>query len=125
MPVYEYACTECGQRLEARQSFTDEPLTTCDVCGGPLRKLLSPVGVVFKGSGFYRTDSRGAPPSEAGSGNGKTDADSGKSTSAPAEGAGSSKQSGEGKGPSRGKGADSGQSSGSDASSSTAAAKSG
>jgi putative FmdB family regulatory protein len=68
MPVYEYACTECGRRLEVRQNFTDEPLTTCEVCGGRLRKLLSAVGVVFKGPGFYRTDSRGAPPSEGGSG---------------------------------------------------------
>ncbi len=77
MPVYEYACTECGQRLEARQNFTDEALTTCPACGGRLRKLLSPVGVVFKGSGFYRNDSRGKPPSEgaaAGSGGDKASA---------------------------------------------------
>src|SRR4051794_40414251 len=58
VPVYEYACTACGERLEARQSFTDDPLTECPVCSGRLRKVLSPVGVVFKGSGFYRTDSR-------------------------------------------------------------------
>lgn len=61
MPVYEYACTSCGSRLEVRQSFTDDALTTCPECSGRLRKLLSPVGVVFKGSGFYRTDSRSAP----------------------------------------------------------------
>jgi len=60
VPVYEYACTECGERLEVRQSFTDDPLTECPVCSGQLRKVLSPVGVVFKGSGFYRTDSRKA-----------------------------------------------------------------
>jgi putative FmdB family regulatory protein len=60
VPVYEYACTECGERLEARQSFTDEPLTECPACSGRLRKVLSPVGVVFKGSGFYRNDSRKA-----------------------------------------------------------------
>ena len=61
MPTYEYACTECGDRTEAVQSISDEPLTTCTVCGGRLRKVFSPVGIVFKGSGFYRTDSRGKP----------------------------------------------------------------
>jgi putative FmdB family regulatory protein len=60
VPVYEYACTDCGERLEVRQSFTDDPLTECPACSGRLRKVLSPVGVVFKGSGFYRTDSRAA-----------------------------------------------------------------
>jgi putative FmdB family regulatory protein len=59
MPTYEYACTECGDRTEVVQSISDAPLTTCTVCGGPLRKVFSPVGIVFKGSGFYRTDSRG------------------------------------------------------------------
>jgi putative FmdB family regulatory protein len=58
VPVYEYACTECGERLEVRQSFTDDPLAECPACSGRLRKVLSPVGVVFKGSGFYRNDSR-------------------------------------------------------------------
>jgi putative FmdB family regulatory protein len=61
MPTYEYACTECGDRTEAVQSISDPPLTTCTVCGGRLRKVFSPVGIVFKGSGFYRTDSRGKP----------------------------------------------------------------
>ena len=61
MPTYEYACTECGDRTEVVQSISDPPLTTCTVCGGPLRKVFSPVGIVFKGSGFYRTDSRGTP----------------------------------------------------------------
>ena len=61
MPTYEYACTECGNRIEAVQSIADAPLTTCTVCGGRLRKVFSPVGIVFKGSGFYRTDSRGKP----------------------------------------------------------------
>ena len=61
MPTYEYACTECGDRTEVVQSISDAPLTTCTVCGGPLRKVFSPVGIVFKGSGFYRTDSRGKP----------------------------------------------------------------
>lgn len=58
VPTYQYACTECGERLEAVQKFTDDPLTVCDACGGKLRKVYSAVGIVFKGSGFYRTDSR-------------------------------------------------------------------
>ena len=58
MPTYQYSCTECGEQVEAVQKFTDEPLSVCSVCGGRLRKVFSPVGIVFKGSGFYRTDSR-------------------------------------------------------------------
>jgi putative FmdB family regulatory protein len=58
MPIYEYACTACGERTEARQGFDDPPLEECLKCGGALRKLYSPVGVVFKGSGFYSTDSK-------------------------------------------------------------------
>ena len=68
MPTYEYACTECGDRTEVVQSFADAPPTTCTVCGGPLRKVFSPVGIVFKGSGFYRTDSRGKPSKADGGG---------------------------------------------------------
>ncbi len=60
VPTYQYACTACGHQLEAVQSFADEPLTECPTCEGTLRKLFSSVGVVFKGSGFYRTDSRGS-----------------------------------------------------------------
>jgi putative FmdB family regulatory protein len=58
LPVYQYACTECGEQLEVRQSFTDASLTECPACEGRLRKVLNAVGVVFKGSGFYRNDSR-------------------------------------------------------------------
>ena len=58
MPTYQYTCIECGEPLEAVQKFSDEPLTVCPACGGRLRKVFSPVGIVFKGSGFYRTDSR-------------------------------------------------------------------
>jgi putative FmdB family regulatory protein len=58
VPTYQYRCTECGGQLEAVQKFTDDPLTVHDDCGGRLRKVFSPVGIVFKGSGFYRTDSR-------------------------------------------------------------------
>ena len=58
MPTYQYACTECGDQSEVVQRFSDDPLTVCRACGGRLRKVFSPVGIVFKGSGFYRTDSR-------------------------------------------------------------------
>ena len=61
MPTYQYACTECGEQLEKVQKFSDDPLTVCPNCNGRLRKVFSPVGIVFKGSGFYRTDSRSGP----------------------------------------------------------------
>jgi putative FmdB family regulatory protein len=58
VPTYQYTCSECGEGLEVVQKFTDDPLTECPHCHGRLRKVFSPVGVVFKGSGFYRNDSR-------------------------------------------------------------------
>ena len=58
MPTYQYACTECGHSFEQFQSFSEDALTVCPQCDGKLRKLFNAVGVVFKGSGFYRTDSR-------------------------------------------------------------------
>ncbi len=58
MPTYEYACKACGKHVEAVQSFSDPALTTCPACGGELRKIFGNVGIVFKGSGFYKTDSR-------------------------------------------------------------------
>ncbi|MBO0827925.1 MAG: FmdB family transcriptional regulator [Streptosporangiales bacterium] len=58
MPTYQYTCSDCGEPLEVVQRMTDDALTVCPACGGSLRKVFSPVGVVFKGSGFYRTDSR-------------------------------------------------------------------
>jgi putative FmdB family regulatory protein len=71
VPTYQYACTDCGDRSEVVQRFTDDPLTVCSACGGKLRKVFSPVGIVFKGSGFYRTDSRSASSTvPAGSSNG-------------------------------------------------------
>jgi putative FmdB family regulatory protein len=73
MPTYEYACTECGDRTEVVQSISDEPMTTCTVCGGALRKVFSPVGIVFKGSGFYRTDSRAKPSTPKSDGGGDKD----------------------------------------------------
>ena len=64
MPTYQYACTECGHTFDQFQSFSDDTLTECPQCAGRLRKLFNAVGVVFKGSGFYRNDSRGKAPSE-------------------------------------------------------------
>ncbi|MFN2524004.1 MAG: FmdB family zinc ribbon protein [Mycobacteriales bacterium] len=68
MPTYQYACTACGDQLEAVQSFTDAALTDCPACGGALRKVFSAVGVVFKGSGFYKNDSRKPAGTAASSG---------------------------------------------------------
>ncbi|NEA39718.1 FmdB family zinc ribbon protein [Streptomyces sp. SID11385] len=65
MPTYQYQCTECGEGLEAVQKFTDDSLTECPNCGGRLKKVFSAVGIVFKGSGFYRNDSRGASSSSS------------------------------------------------------------
>ena len=65
MPTYQYQCTECGQGLEAVQKFTDDALTECPNCGGRLKKVFSAVGIVFKGSGFYRNDSRGSSSSSS------------------------------------------------------------
>jgi putative FmdB family regulatory protein len=75
VPTYQYVCTACGVRHEAVQSFSDAPLTECPACGGALRKVFSAVGVVFKGSGFYKNDSR------AGTGGSKADADASAGTS--------------------------------------------
>ena len=60
MPTYEYACQSCGAHVEVFQRFSEEALTECGVCGGPLRKVFHPAGILFKGSGFYATDSRSA-----------------------------------------------------------------
>ncbi|WP_040538627.1 FmdB family zinc ribbon protein [Mycolicibacterium tusciae] len=65
MPTYSYACTDCGNRFDEVQSFSDDALTTCPKCSGRLRKLFGNVGVVFKGSGFYRNDSREAAKSSS------------------------------------------------------------
>jgi putative FmdB family regulatory protein len=65
VPTYEYACKKCGEHLEVVQSFKDEPLTTCPNCAGELRKVFGNVGIVFKGSGFYKTDSRPKGKSES------------------------------------------------------------
>ena len=99
MPTYQYSCTDCGEQLEVVQKFTDESLTTCPTCGGRLRKVFSAVGVVFKGSGFYRTDSRAAGKPKDGKDSGAKESAPGSSEGAkvPA-GAGSSGAGGSGSG---------------------------
>jgi putative FmdB family regulatory protein len=93
MPTYEYRCKSCGEHVEVVQSFKDDPLTECPACGGPLRKVFGNIGIAFKGSGFYKNDSRTAAKSasHASSGSGsdssssaadsKASSDSGKSDS--------------------------------------------
>lgn len=97
MPTYQYACTECGEPLEVVQSFTDDALTECPSCGGRLKKLYGAVGIVFKGSGFYRTDSRGkqaasepASSSTSSSTNGSSGSDSASTGSGKSESGSSS-----------------------------------
>ncbi len=88
MPTYSYACTVCDNKFDIVQSFSDDSLTVCPECGGKLRKLFNSVGVVFKGSGFYRTDSRsgsGSVPASSSS----TESSSGSSTSSSDSGAAS------------------------------------
>jgi len=87
MPTYEYACTSCGEHLEVAQSFRDDPLTVCPACGGVLRKVFGSIGVVFKGSGFYKTDSRPAAKSTSSKTDSAASAGSG-DTSAPASNTG-------------------------------------
>jgi len=99
VPTYQYVCTECHEPLEAVQSFSDAALTDCPVCGGRLRKVFSAVGVVFKGSGFYKTDSR--------SGSGGADGSGDKGSSKPAGDTGTSGKGDSGKGDS-GKSGDAG-----------------
>ncbi|WFE26547.1 zinc ribbon domain-containing protein [Solwaraspora sp. WMMD791] len=97
MPTYQYACTACGHQLEAVQSFTDEPLSDCPSCEGRLRKVFNSVGIVFKGSGFYRTDSRGGDGKGAasnGSSTGSEKSTTEKKDSAAASGSGSTSGSG-------------------------------
>lgn len=65
MPTYDYVCETCGNRFEEWQKITDEPTRICPACGGPVHRVIYPVGLVFKGSGFYKTDHRAAPPAES------------------------------------------------------------
>ncbi|MCA2205930.1 FmdB family zinc ribbon protein [Nocardia rosealba] len=98
MPTYSYACTECDNRFDIVQSFSEDSLTECPQCTGKLRKLFNSVGIVFKGSGFYRTDSRGgastaSEPAKSSDGNGSSSSSgssaSGSSSSAAAPAAAS------------------------------------
>jgi putative FmdB family regulatory protein len=80
VPRYQYACTECDEQLEVHQSFTDDALTVCPACQGRLRKVFNAVGVVFKGSGFYKTDSRQSASSANGSGKDSSGSSGGESS---------------------------------------------
>jgi len=112
MPTYEYECTACGQHMEVFQRFTEDALTTCGVCGGVLRKVFHPAGIVFKGSGFYATDSRA--PAKTGSGS-KKDSDGGSASSSSDSSSGASSGASSGSstsdGESSSKGSDAGSSS--------------
>ncbi len=93
MPTYSYQCTECDDRFDIVQAFTDDALTTCERCSGRLRKIFNSVGVVFKGSGFYRTDSRESSKSSKSSTNGSSTND-GASSSGSSEKSTSTEKSG-------------------------------
>ena len=104
MPIYEYQCDECGASYEVMQKISDDPLTVCDKCGGPLHKVLHPVAIHFKGSGFYTTDygkgsgrrpagrDTGSADSAAGSGEGSSGDGSPDSAGKPAAGEGTAKE---------------------------------
>lgn len=123
MPTYQYQCTECGEALEVFQKFTDDALTVCPNCEGKLRKVFSAVGIVFKGSGFYRTDSRSgsssstSPSSSGAKSEGSSGSSASKSEGSASSGSGSSSSSSS----SSGSGSSSGGSSSGGSSSSAAA----
>jgi putative FmdB family regulatory protein len=97
MPTYEYRCRECGEHLEVVQSFSDDPLTDCPRCSGPLRKVFNSVGIAFKGSGFYKNDSRSkkASSSSSSSSSGSSSSESSGSTGSSSDGSASSSSSGD------------------------------
>ena len=99
MPTYEYRCDTCGEHHEVVQSFRDEPLTECPACGGHLRKVFGNIGVVFKGSGFYKTDSRKPSPAGKGSAKDKEPAKTGDSKSSTESSSGSKESSASGEKP--------------------------
>lgn len=113
MPTYEYVCKQCGHRVEVVQSLSEEPLKTCGVCGGELRKVFHPAGVLFKGSGFYSTDNRAKAKDKE-----STSSDAAQRTSKGKEGVGSSSSpsSGSQSGDSGGSGGSGGGSGGSEGS---------
>jgi putative FmdB family regulatory protein len=91
MPTYEYRCKDCGHELEAQQAFTDDPLTECPSCGGVLKKRFGSVGISFKGTGFYKNDSRGGSSSSSSGSSSSSDStstssDAGSSTSSSSSG---------------------------------------
>lgn len=92
MPTYEYRCKSCGEELEVVQSFTDDPLTECPACGGALRKVFGRIGITFKGSGFYKTDSRSGS-STSSSSSSSSDGGGSKESSSSSDGGGGSKDS--------------------------------
>jgi putative FmdB family regulatory protein len=95
MPTYEYACKSCGHRFEAVQSFTDDALTACPACSGPLRKVFGNVGIAFKGSGFYKTDSRaGSAGTKGSTGGPASGADTGSASGSSGDATGSGSGSG-------------------------------
>ncbi len=91
MPTYSYRCTECSNAFDIHQAFTDDSLTVCPACGGVLRKVFSPVGVTFSGSGFYRTDSRASASSSTSSSSDSSGSSSPAPAAAPAASAPASK----------------------------------
>ena len=129
MPTYQYSCTECGHFFEQVQSFSEDSLTSCPVCSGRLRKVFNAVGVVFKGSGFYRTDSRsegrsetrgetgdgGTPKSGDGGGDGKGGGGGAGGTKAGSDGGGTSAPAASGTGAASASGPSSGSKGSSDA----------
>ena len=131
MPTYQYTCTECGEQVEVVQKFTDDPLSVCTTCGGRLRKVFSPVGIVFKGSGFYRNDSRkaassdgpakkdkepaGSPSSDSSSGSSKDSGSSGSGSDSSSSSSSSGSGSGSGSGSSGSSSSSGGSGSGSGA----------
>ena len=82
MPTYEYRCKSCGEHAEVVQSFKDDPLTECPACGGPLRKVFGNIGIAFKGSGFYKNDSRTAAKSGSSAGSASSSSDGASKSSA-------------------------------------------
>ncbi|QMU20657.1 FmdB family zinc ribbon protein [Gordonia rubripertincta] len=93
MPTYSYACTECDNKFDIVQSFSDDSLTECPQCTGRLRKLFNSVGIVFKGSGFYRTDSRSGSSSSDTASSSSSDSSSSSSSSASSDSSSSSSSS--------------------------------
>lgn len=93
MPLYEYRCRNCDHQFEVQQSFSDDPLTVCPECQGELRKVFNPVGISFKGSGFYKNDSRGSSStSSTGTSSGTDSTTTSSSSDSSSSGSGSSKE---------------------------------